>query len=131
MSDEILAHPGALPPIRTVLSQLVSELGAHSAFLVDETGTPFAAFGHVEFPLPHPLSSLSGWETGTPLLAALLGETTENVDSNLLVQRVSRRVLLTVVLEQPLARRRRHAALKRVKRKSAELAPLLKERSIR
>ena len=60
LSDEILARPGAIAPIRHLLSELVSELGARSAFLVDEAGTPFGAFGNVEFPLPYPISSLTG-----------------------------------------------------------------------
>jgi len=125
LSDEIVARPGAMAPIRELLSQLVVELGARSAFLVDETGTPFAAFGNVEFPLPHPLSSLTGQEGGVPLLEALIGETKEAHSPTLVVRRVSPRALLTVLLHQPLTERSRRDALECVERTVGRLLPLL------
>ncbi len=119
LSDEILAHPGAIAPIRELLADLVSQLGARSAFLVDEAATPFGAFGNVEFPLPHPLSSL------TPLLAALLGETKEDQYPTVLVRRVNSRALVTVVLNEPLTERPRQRAIEQVEQAAARLLPLL------
>jgi len=119
LSDEILAHPGAIAPIRELLADLVSQLGARSAFLVDEAATPFGAFGNVEFPLPHPLSSL------TPLLAALLGETKEDQYPTVLVRRVNSRVLVTVVLNEALTDGPRQEAIEQIESATAGLQPLL------
>ena len=125
LSDEILARPGALAPIRQVLSELVSELGARSAFLVDEAGTPFGAFGNVEFPLPYPLSALTGRAGGDPLLEALLGEGQEPHSPVLLVHRIHARALLAVELSQPTPEPTRRSALERMKRTTARLVSLL------
>lgn len=125
LSDEMLSRPGALASIRRLLSELVAQLEARSAFLVDEAGTPFGAFGNVEFPLPYPLSSLTGRTEGDPLLEALLGEGKQTHSPTLLVQRVTPRALLVVELEQPLADSERRAASGRVEEKAKALAPLL------
>ena len=125
LSDEILARPGAMAPIRHVLADLVSELEAHAAFLVDEAGTPFGAFGNVEFPLPYPLSSRAGQAGGDPLLEALLGEGKETLSPTLLVHRVTPRALLAIELDQPLADRARREAMKHVETMSRRLVPLL------
>ncbi len=119
LSDEILARPGAIAPIRDLLADLVSQLGARSAFLVDEAGTPFGAFGNVDFPLPHPLSSL------TPLLGALVGEGKEDPYPTVLVHRVSSRALLTVVLAEALTDKPRQKAIEQVEQATARLLPLL------
>ena len=125
LSDEILARPGAIAPIRQLLSELVSDLGARSAFLVDEAGTPFGTFGNVEFPLPHPLSALTGRAGGDPLLEALVGGGNEPYSPTLLVHRVHSRALLAIELDQPMADSARRAALDRLKSASARLAKLL------
>lgn len=125
LSDEILARPGAIAPIRQLLSELVSDLGARSAFLVDEAGTPFGAFGNVEFPLPYPLSALTGRAGGDPLLEALVGEGNEPHSPTLLVHRFHPRALLAIELDRPMADSARGAALERMKRVSADLVPLL------
>lgn len=127
LSDEVLARPGGLAAIRHLLQQLVSDLGARSAFLVDERGVPFAALGSVEFRYPHPLSALAGGPGGSSLLAALLGERRRAAASDLLVRRAGSRALLAIVLETPPAGRRRRAAVARVKRAAVKLAPLLEE----
>jgi hypothetical protein len=127
LSDEILRRPGSIAPIRRLLSDLVSRLGARSAFLVDEAGSPFGAFGNVEFPLPHPLSLLTGQEGGAPLLEALLGEAKEDHSPALVVRRVGSRALLAVVLHQPLVGRPRRAALAEVDSLVARLIPLLED----
>ena len=119
LSDEIVARPGAIAPIRELLADLVSQLGARSAFLVDESGTPFGAFGNVDFPLPYPLSSL------TPLLRALLGEDQEDPNATLLVHRVSPRALVTVVLSEALTDHRRRKAIEQIKLAATRLVPLL------
>ena len=119
LSDEILARPGAIAPIRQLLADLVSQLGAHSAFLVDEAGTPFGAFGNVDFPLPDPLSSLS------PLLEALLGEREEDPYPTVLVRRVNSRVLVTVVLNEALTDGPRQEAIEQIESATAGLQPLL------
>lgn len=119
LSDEILARPGAIAPIRDVLAGLVSRLGARSAFLVDESGAPFGTFGNIDFPLPHPLSSL------TPLLGALIGEGKEDLYPNVLVRRVSSRALVTVVLHEALTGGRREEAIAQVEQTTARLRPLL------
>jgi hypothetical protein len=125
LSDEILARPGAMAPIRQCLRELVSELGARSAFLVDESGSPFGTFGNVEFPLPHPLSSLTEQEGGGVLLEALIGESEQAQSPTLIVRRVSPRALLTVVLHQPLPAPERAGALRSVESTVNRLLPLL------
>ena len=125
LSDEILARPGTIAPIRSVLSGLVSELSARSAFLVDEAGTPFGAFGNAEFPLPYPLSSLTGRTDGDPLLEALVGEGGEAHSPTLVVQRVSARALLVVEMEEALSDSARRATLERVQATAKELLPLI------
>jgi hypothetical protein len=125
LSDEILTRPGAIAPIRELLSELVSDLGARSAFLVDEAGTPFGAFGNVEFPLPHPLSALTGRAGGDPLLEALVGEGNEPYSPTLLVHRVHSRALLAIELDRPMTESARRAAVGRLKRAQIRLAKLL------
>ena len=119
LSDEVLARPGAIAPIREVLADLVSQLGARSAFLVDEAGTPFGAFGNVDLPLPYPLASM------TPLLGALLGEGKEDPYPTVLVRQVNSRALVTVVLNEALTGRRRQKAIEHVESATARLLPLL------
>ena len=119
LSDEVLARPGAIAPIREVLADLVSQLGARSAFLVDEAGTPFGAFGNVDLPLPHPLASI------TPLLGALIGEGKEDPYPTVLVRQVNSRALVTVVLNEALTGRPRQKAIEHVESATARLLPLL------
>ncbi len=110
-SDEILARPATLRNLRQGLSRLSEELPLRSAFLIDETGTPFGAVGHVEFRFPHPLPASEG--SDEDILAALLGEQDE--ESPVMLSQVCPRALLVVVLEHPLRGRRHRAARSRLR----------------
>jgi hypothetical protein len=125
LSDEILARPGRIASLRNVLSQLAKDLGASSAFLVDESGVPFAAIGHVQFDYPHPLSALAGEASGAAVLEALLGEPRRGTASPFLSCQVSPRALVAIVLECPIGGWKRRAAMGRVKRAVKQLRPLL------
>jgi hypothetical protein len=98
LSDDLLADADRLGRIRERLEALVDGCGARAAFLVDEGGTPFAAVGNVEFRLPHPLAGfLEG--NADAILAALVGEPAPSeASSGVLVERLSERALLVVVL---------------------------------
>lgn len=106
ISDEILSSGEKLARVRSLLQAVVSEIGASGGFLVDEQGEPFAAVGHVEFRLPHPLAGLMA-TGGEPLLRALVGEPPPGDDSRLLVERIDERALLVILLEAPLSAERR------------------------
>jgi hypothetical protein len=127
LSDEILRQPSKLATLRRELHLLLTRAGARSAFLVDETGTPFAAQGNVEFTYPHPLSTLlSGG--GTTLLEALVGarsgeERPEQED--ILVERAGSRALLALVLPEGTTRYRRRAAARHLRRVASAAAKLL------
>jgi len=127
LSDEILAQPITLGKIRTVLKKLLDRLGARSAFLVDERGTPFAALGSVEFSYPHPLETLASGAGGAELLDALVGEAGEapRAESPLLVVRVGSRALLALVLERPARGWRRRRAATRAQRAAEAIAKVL------
>jgi hypothetical protein len=106
ISDEILSSGEKLARVRSRLRAVVSDIGASAGFLVDERGEPFAAVGHVEFRLPHPLAGLTA--TGAEaLLRALVGEPPPGDDPRILVERVDERALLVILLEAPLSAARR------------------------
>lgn len=121
LSDEILADPGRMTRLRSRLEALARESGARAAFLVDEGGTPFATIGHVEFRLPHPLAGLVESGEADAILGALLGEPQTERPSDLVVERLSARALLVLVLPQPPTPRRRLA----IRAKARALAALL------
>jgi hypothetical protein len=127
LSDRILARPHQMAHIRSVLSRLASELEAGSAFLIDEAGVPFAAVGHIEFRFPHPLPGLDGDASGEAILEKLLGIHQKDDASPFLLSQVCKLALLVVVLEVPLASRKRRHALSRVKKTARELKTLLDE----
>jgi hypothetical protein len=123
LSDEILARPKALQSLRQGLSRLSYDLPFRSAFLIDETGTPFGAVGHVEFRYPHPLPTSKGSASDEDILAALLGEQDE--ESPVMLSQICPRALMVVVLEHPLRGRRRRAARSRLQEASDELRRVL------
>jgi hypothetical protein len=125
LSDEILAHREKLAQVRHVLSQLVTELGARSAFLIDEAGVPFAAIGNVEFQFPHPMPSSEGDRSDDAVLKALLGMGQMDESSSVLLHKASTRALLVTILEQPLQGRKHREAMSRVKRAAAEIEHLI------
>lgn len=125
LSDEILAHRENLAHIRDILSRLLAELEARSAFLIDETGVPFAAVGNVEFRFPHPLPSLEGGKSDDAILKALLGMGQTDESSPSLLFKVSPRALLVTILEKPLQGRKHREARSRVKRAAGEIKPML------
>ena len=121
LSDDLLIHPLRLSAVRQEVASLVTELRATAGFLVDEEGTPFATVGHMEFRLPHPLTDLGG---GDALLEALVGESPggpsgkdEGEGSRYIVERVSKRALLALLLESPL---RPHRTMRRRVRLTAK-----------
>ena len=121
LSDEMLADPGRMTRLRSRLEALASEIGAGAAFLVDEGGTPFATIGHVEFRLPHPLAGLVEDGEADAILGALVGEPSTGRASGLVVERLSARALLVLVLPRPPGRRRRLS----IRSGARELAELL------
>jgi len=124
LSDEVLKRPAALRSLRHGLSRLSKELPARSAFLIDETGTPFGAVGHAEFRFPHPLPTLKGTASDEDILAALLGEQKDE-ESPIMLSQICSRALLVVVLEHPLRGRRRRAARSRLRKAADDLRPVL------
>jgi hypothetical protein len=98
LSDEVLSEPDRMIRLRSRLEALARECGAGALFLVDEEGTPFATIGHVEFRLPHPLAGLVAEGEADAILAALVGEPQKEPASGLVVERLSSRALLVLVL---------------------------------
>ena len=101
LSDELLANRQRLELVRERLRRLVTDLGASSSFLIDESGAPFASIGHFEFTLPYPVTDLDD------LLVALVGGSVEEVEtqaSPYLVARAGPRALLVLVVDPPLVR---------------------------
>jgi hypothetical protein len=125
LSDEILNHHENLRRIRVVLSALLDELEARSAFLIDEAGVPFAAVGNVEFRFPHPLPSSEGAEPDDTILKALLGMERTDESSPSLLFKVSPRALLVTIVEKPLQGRKRREALSRLEQAAGEIKSLL------
>jgi hypothetical protein len=121
LSDDILADPDRMTRLRNRLEALARESGAGAAFLVDERGTPFATVGHVEFRLPHPLAGLVEGGEADAILAALVGEPETERSSGLVVERLSARALLVLVLPRPPGPRRRLS----IRSSARELATLL------
>jgi hypothetical protein len=109
LSDDMLADPERMARLRRRLEALARESGAGAAFLVDEGGTPFATIGHVEFRLPHPLAGLLEDGQADAILGALLGEPPSERPSGLVVERLSDRALLVLVLPRRPGPRRRLA----------------------
>ena len=126
LSDELLIYPRRLSAVRQELAGLVAELKATAGFLVDEEGTPFAAIGHIEFHLPHPLTNLGG---GDALLKALVGESRRERDegegSRYIVERVGKRALLALLLESPLVATEQRATRRRVRVTAKAITRLL------
>jgi hypothetical protein len=121
LSDEILADPERMTRLRSRLETLARKTGAGAAFLVDEEGTPFATIGHVEFRLPHPLAGLVEKGDADAILAALVGEPQAERASGLVVERLSARALLVLVLARAPAPRRRRS----IQASAREIAELL------
>ena len=121
LSDDILADPDRMTRLRSCLEALACKSGARAAFLVDEGGTPFATIGHVEFRLPHPLAGLVEESEADAILAALVGEPQTERASGLVVERLSARALLVLILPRPPSSRRRLA----IRSRTRELAELL------
>jgi hypothetical protein len=121
LSDEILADSDRMTRLRSRLEALARESGAGAAFLVDEGGTPFATIGHVEFRLPHPLAGLVEGGEADAILGALVGEPQAERSSGIVVERLSARALLVLVLPRPPGPRRRLS----IRTSARELAMLL------
>lgn len=121
LSDEILVDPERMTRLRSRLEALARESGARAAFLVDEGGTPFATIGHVEFRLPHPLAGLVEEGEADAILGALVGEPQRERPSGLVVERLSARALLVLILPRPPSSRRRLA----IRSRTRELGELL------
>jgi hypothetical protein len=109
LSDEIVADPDRRTRLRTRIEALARSCGAVAAFLVDEGGTPFATIGHVEFRLPFPLANLVEEGDADVILQALVGEPQTRDASSVLVERLSPRALLVVLLPQPASSRLRNS----------------------
>lgn len=124
LSDELLRRPTGLTRVREILSRLTVELRAGSAFLIDESGIPFAATGHMEFRFPSPLPETAGSVSNQAILKTLVGEQGDPKSSGFILHQVSPRALLVVYFEQPLTRKRRA----RVKARLAQVALELKEK---
>jgi hypothetical protein len=109
LSDDLLADPDRMTRLRRRLEALARESGAGAAFLVDEGGTPFATIGYVEFRLPHPLAGFVEQGDADAILGALVGEPQAKRASGLVVERLSARALLVLVLPRAPGPRRRLA----------------------
>ena len=122
LSDDLLAFPDRRVRIRAKLEELVAATRADAGFLVDESGSPFGAVGHVEFPMPHPVGSVPG---GEALLSALVGESSDPTSSGFVVERVTDRALLVVVVGADASDRAVRSARREVARAAAPLRRLL------
>jgi hypothetical protein len=108
LSDDLLADSERLGQLRERLEALVQKHSARGGFLVDEEGTPFAAIGNVEFRLPYPLAGFLEEGNADAILAALVGESAAaEPASALVVERLSERALLVLVLVAPPSPRER------------------------
>jgi hypothetical protein len=112
LSDEIVADADRRARLRKRMEGLARASGASAAFLVDEGGTPFATIGHVEFRLPFPLANLVEEGDADVILQALVGEPRSGDASRVLVERLSPRALLVVLLPQPASARLRQSMQK-------------------
>ena len=92
LSDDILANPERL-------TELCTRLKARACFLVDESGTPFATVGYLEYPFPNPHASLSG---GEDILNVLVGASKTRSSPELALKIIASRALLVIILEDPL-----------------------------
>ncbi len=122
LSDDLLRHPN-LVKIRRKLTQMISDLHANSAFLVDDAGVVFAACGHMEFRFPNPLPELSGRPSDEYILEALLGEDRKEKESPFILLEVSPRAILVFGFDANPKGRHRRTIRTRAKR---ELEPLNK-----
>jgi hypothetical protein len=118
LSDDVLADPARMRRVKTAVEAIAR--GARAAFLVDEGGTPFATVGHVEFRLPHPLAGLEDDAAGA-VLGALVGEPRGPSPSSVVVERLSARALLVLVLPRPPSARERRS----IRNRSRGLSDLL------
>jgi hypothetical protein len=125
LSDEVLESRERRVRIRKVLSRLLTDLDARSAFLIDEAGVPFAAVGNVEFKFPHPLPDPTGDESDDVILKALLGLGRTDESSSSLLFKASSRALLVTVLERPLEGKKHREAMSRIEQAGDELRPML------
>lgn len=107
LSDEIVADPDRRNQLRGRVESVARACGAVAAFLVDEGGTPFATIGHVEFRLPFPLANLVEEGDADVVLQALVGEPQTHNPSSVVVERLSPRALLVVLLPRPASARKR------------------------
>lgn len=124
LSDDLFRHSN-LARIRRTINELISEIDASSAFLVDEAGVVFAACGHMEFRFPNPHPELSGLPSDKYILEALLGEDRKEKDSPFVLFNVSPRALFVIGFESTLTGRRRRAIKSRLKKSTEELKKLL------
>jgi hypothetical protein len=108
LSDDLLADSERLGQLRERLEALVQKHSARGAFLVDEEGMPFAAVGNLEFRLPHPMAGFLDEGNADAILAALVGESAAAEPASVLVvERLSERALLVLVLVSPPSPRER------------------------
>jgi hypothetical protein len=108
LSDDLLADSERLGQLRERLEALVQKHSARGAFLVDEEGMPFAAVGNLEFRLPHPMAGFLDEGNADAILAALVGESAAAEPASVLVvERLSERALLVLVLVAPPSPRER------------------------
>jgi hypothetical protein len=124
LSDELFRHRN-LDLIRRTIIELISELDASSAFLVDEAGIVFAACGHMEFRFPNPHPELSGLPSDKYILEALLGEDRKEKESPFVLFKVSPRALFVIGFESTLRGRQRRAIKARLEKSTEELKKLL------
>jgi hypothetical protein len=101
LSDELLSNGPKLSRLREKLEEVISTSRARAGFLVDEEGSPFATVGNVEFHLPHPLAGILEQEGADPILEALLGQPPSRETSCYVVERLTERCLVVLVLDSP------------------------------
>jgi hypothetical protein len=107
LSDEIVADPEKRARLRVGMESLARACRAAAAFLIDEGGTPFGTIGHVEFRLPFPLANLVEEGDADVILQALVGEPQTRDTTSVVVERLSPRALLVVLLSRPATARLR------------------------
>ena len=97
LSDLLMQRPLKLRETRQLVDQWVRKSGARAAFLVDETGQPFASVGRVDFERPPGLTTFASSDAKDAVLAAMVGQRVDEAGCH--VEFVGERALLVTLGE--------------------------------
>lgn len=112
LSDLLIQHPERLRATRALIEAWTRSCRAQAAFLVDESGQPFASVGQVDFVMPRELKTFINEDAKDAVLAALVGQRLDTSGCD--VQAVCDRALL-VTLGAQSGRDARHNAFRRTR----------------